>query len=103
MVAFGNINEVERKGTIGNKFIKNPPSHLIDGHDFNEPYLDGVYFYDYPEYIKEIRARKEKERQEKIQKRLEEEAKLDELKKERQKKEEKKRKNKSEKVSSNLF
>jgi len=85
---------LEKDKTIKKEFNPNPPKELIDGHDFNDIYLDDIYNYTYNEQIAEIRKRKAQQREEKLKNQMAEEARLEELKGKRQKKKaEKKAKN----------
>lgn len=88
---------LQEAATLKKRFNPNPPKHLIEGHDFNDPYLDDIYNYTYSEQMAKLRLRKAEERQKKLEAQLEEEKRLEELKSKRQKKKDKKKEKKAEK------
>lgn len=77
------------KGTIKRRFNPNPPASKIEGKNFNDPELDDIYFYDYPDDIIQLRKRKEKERKKKIELRRKEEEEYEKLKQKRNSKKKK--------------
>lgn len=77
---------LEKGKTLKKKFNPNPPKEMIEGHDFNDPYLDGIYNYTYPEQIAQIRERKAEQRKAKIDAQREEEERREALKGKKKKK-----------------
>lgn len=90
-------SEMDANGKIKKTFNPNPDKKLIEGHDFNDPYLDDIYNYTYSEEISVLRKRKEEQRQQKLAERIAEEKKQEQMKSAKQKKKEEKEKKKQEK------
>lgn len=94
--AFNDSSSLVEGKVLKRKFNPNPPVNLIEGHDFNDPYLDDIYCYSYSDEMLVLRDRKSKQRQEKIERLKEEEQRLEEE-KEKKKKKKKKASNKPQK------
>lgn len=90
---FGDEDSLVQGKTLKRKFNPNPNPELIAGRDFNDPYLDDIYCYTYPDDIVEIRERKEAHRQEKLQQLKEEEEQQNKIKAEKAAKQKKKKNN----------
>lgn len=73
----------EESGNIKPVFNKNPDKKLIEGHNFNDPYLDSIYNYSYPDEMVVLRLRKAKERQKKLEEQIAQEEKLEKSRKDR--------------------
>lgn len=91
---FGDANSLVEGKTLKRKFNPNPNPELITGKDFNDPSLDDIYCYTYPDDIAEIRERKAISRQKKIEELKAEEERINNQKAEKEAKSKKRKQNK---------
>lgn len=82
-------NSFAKDGSIKRRFNPNPPKDKIANKNFNDPSLDDIYMFDYPDDIIALRKRKSEERQKKIDLRKKEEEEFEKLKQKRNSKKKK--------------